>query len=71
MLYHFRKREFADSNYFELLLNQLKPLTPCSIKKPQEFYVKAKQILLASHKWDWVVPCLRKTYPQLIFGELR
>lgn len=71
MLYHFRKREFGEGNYFELLMKKLKPLTPQNVKLSPEFYAEAKQLLLASHEWDWVVPHLRKTYPSLIFGELK
>lgn len=39
--------------------------------KVEEFYAEAKHFILTSHKWDWVVPHLRKTYPSLIFGELK
>lgn len=38
--------------------------------KEKEFYAEARNFILSSHKWDWVVPHLRKIYPQLIFGDL-
>lgn len=37
--------------------------------KKREFYAEARYFILSSHEWDWVVPHLRKTYPQLIFGD--
>lgn len=38
--------------------------------KKKEFIKEAQYFITASHKWDWVVPYLRKTYPTLNFGEL-
>lgn len=72
LLFHFRHREVPPGNYFELLINRLKPLTPQSVEqiKSTEFYDRAKHLLLTSHEWDWVIPLLHKVYPQLIFGEL-
>lgn len=36
----------------------------------KEFLKEAQYFITISHKWDWVVPCLRKTYPTINFGEL-
>ena len=38
--------------------------------KKEEFIKEAQYFIMTSHKWDWVVPYLRKTYPTLNFGEL-
>ena len=38
--------------------------------KKKEFLKEAQYFITTSHKWDWVVPYLRKTYPTLNFGDL-
>ena len=60
--------EFSDLIYHLCKQNYKSPIIR-DYKNPQ-FYWEVQAYICSSHKWDWVVPHLRKIYPSLKFMEL-